>query len=91
MLNLLKPNPKETIDYERLAEEWIGILQPYLNEKREKNRRRKNIYNLTSLRNEHRKIELNPETLNDIMEKMPIVESIDNKIASCIIGVSKST
>jgi superfamily II DNA/RNA helicase len=91
MLNLLKPNPKETIDYERLAEEWISILQPYLNDKREKSRRRKDIYNLSSLKNEHKKIELNPKKLNNIIENMPIVDSIDNKIASCIIGVSKNT
>jgi len=87
MLNFLKPNPKDTIDYERLAEEWIGILQPYLNEKRENNKRKKNIYNLSSLKSEYKKIEFNIEELNFIIEKMPIVESIDNKIASCIIGV----
>lgn len=87
MLSLLKPNPKDTIDYERLAEEWVSILQPYLNEKREENRRKKKIYNLSSLKSEHKKIEIDIDELNNIIEKMPIVESIDNKIASCIIGV----
>lgn len=88
MLNLLRPNPRDSIDYERLAEEWISILQPYLNEKRENSRRRKDIYNLTSLEKDYKKIELDLKLLNHIIESMPIVDSVDNKIASCIIGVS---
>ena len=88
MLNLLKSNPKDAIDYERLAEEWIGILQPYLNEKREKNKRRKIRYNLISLKKDYNKIHLNISELNNIIEKTPIIDSIDNKIAACVIGVT---
>lgn len=41
MLKLLKSNSKDAVDYERLAEEWIEIFQPYIDEKRELNRRKK--------------------------------------------------
>ena len=49
---------------------------------------KKNIYNLASLKNEHRNIELKIDELIKIIENTPIVDTIDNKIASCIIGVS---
>lgn len=87
MLNLLKSNSIEAVDYERLAEEWIGILQPYLNEKRELNRRRKNVLNLSSLKSGYKKIVLDIDQLNEMIENITIVDEIDNKIASCIIGV----
>lgn len=87
MLKLLKPNSIEAVDYERLAEEWIEILQPYLDEKREQNRRRKTVLNLSSIKSGYKKIDLDIDKLNEMIENSTIVDEIDNKIASCIIGV----
>lgn len=88
MLNLLKPNSIEAVDYERLAQEWIEILQPYLDNKREQNKRKKTVFNLSSLKSDYKKIDLDMEQLNEMMENSAIVDEIDNRIASCIIGVS---
>jgi len=91
MLNLLKPNSIEAVDYERLAEEWIEILQPYLDIRREQNKRKKIVLNLSSLKSDYKKIDVNMELLNEMIENSTIVDEIDNKIASCIIGVSSIT
>ena len=87
MLNFLKPNPKEVVDYERLAEDWIDLLQPFLDEKRAKNRRKKDVFNLSSLKRSHKTINFENQQLSDIIENSPIIDAVDNKIASCIIGV----
>lgn len=55
MLNLLKPSSKDAVEFERLAEEWIEILQPYIDEKRELNKRKKTVLNLSSLKNDYKK------------------------------------
>lgn len=89
MLNIFSSNTSIAIDYERLADEWISLLQPYLNNKREKNKRKKQKYNLNSLKQEHKKISLDINELKDILEGLPIIDSFDNKIASCIIGISQ--
>lgn len=88
VLNLIKPSSVEAVDYERLAEEWIEILQPYLDIKRQQNKRKKTVFNLSSLKSDYKKIDLDIEQLNAMMENSTIIDEIDNRIASCIIGVS---
>ncbi len=88
MHSLLKPNVDYVVDYERLAEEWIEVLQPYLIEKRENNKRKKTVLNLSSLKGDFKKINLDIDQLINMMDNSTIIEEIDNKIASCIIGVS---
>ncbi len=90
MLNLLKPNSNIAVDYERLAEEWIEILQPYIDDKRDKNKRKKTVLNFSSLKLDYKKININENLLNEMIENSVIVDEIDNKIASCIIGVSEN-
>jgi len=89
MLDFLKPNPREVVDYERLSEDWIDLLQPYLNKKRLKNTRKKEVHNLSSLKRSHKSITFEEKQLLKIIENSPIVDDIDNKIASCIIGVKE--
>lgn len=86
-LKLLKPSPDFAVDYELLADEWISILQPILNEKRKNLKRKRTVINLSSLKNETQ-IDLPLEILNEILEKAPITDNVDNKIASCIIGIA---
>ncbi|WP_072999357.1 helicase-related protein [Epilithonimonas mollis] len=88
MLSILRPDSIDAVDYERLAEEWIEILQPFLNSKREQNKRKKVVLNLSSLKPDYNKIDLDIERINEMIENSTIVDEIDNKIASCIIGVS---
>lgn len=88
MLKLLNPKTSESVDYERLAEEWVLILQPYLDKKRSESRSKKYIYNLSSLESDYKKITFTEKQLIEIIEHNPILDSIDSKIASCIIGVA---
>jgi len=87
MQDILAGKSIEIIDYERLAEEWITVLQPCLDQKREQNRNKKNEFNLNSLKHEHRKIVLNAEKLIEMADQSVIAVEIDKRIAACIIGV----
>lgn len=89
-LDLLQPNSQFAVDYELLADEWITVLQPYLNEKRASLTRKRTVINLSSLKNE-RKITFSETLLTEMLEKAPITNDIDNKIASCIIGIAHKT
>jgi len=86
-LKLLKPNSQFAVDYELLADEWITILQPLLTEKRAHLKGKRKVINLSSLKND-RKINFPEELLSDMLENAPITDDIDNKIASCIIGIA---
>ncbi|MEI9918939.1 MAG: SNF2-related protein [Bacteroidota bacterium] len=89
VLRLFNASSKEfIIDYYRFAEQWIKILQPYLNEKREQAKRKRRVFNLNSLVKDHRTIKLSHPLLLQILENCPYTDRVDNKIVSCIIGVS---
>lgn len=85
---LLNSKAEEIVDFERLAEEWIAILQPHLDEKRKLNKRKKNIYNLASLRNDYRKIDFDIIKWEKLFENSIVADDVDKRIAACIIGVS---
>lgn len=87
MLELIRLNADEVVDLERLAEEWIYLLQPYLKIKRENNKR-KTILNLSSLGGDYKTINLKAVDLAKIAESCIIADDIDKRIAACIIGIS---
>lgn len=90
MLRLFTASITNTVDLEQLAEEWVGILQPYLQKKREENKKGKKIYNMNSLKYDHKKIILNTNQLSHIIENVLLAEDIDSQIAACIIGTSQA-
>ncbi|GAA5084258.1 hypothetical protein GCM10023210_03910 [Chryseobacterium ginsengisoli] len=90
MLAVIKPNSKISVDYERLAEEWIEILQPYLDEKRNIMKGKKSIINISSLKNDYKVINIETEQLDKMIENCSSDEEIDKNIASCIIGISSN-
>jgi superfamily II DNA or RNA helicase len=90
-LELLQSSSQFAVDYELLADEWITILQPYLNEKRENLKRKRTVINLYSLKGDYRKIDFTAEVFAAMLENAPITEDIDSKIASCIIGIAEYT
>jgi superfamily II DNA or RNA helicase len=87
MQELLLGRSEEIVDYDRLADEWIIVLQPYLEAKRESKKNKKLEYNLNSLKREHAKIELSADQLYQMAEQSIIAEAIDKRIASCIIAI----
>jgi superfamily II DNA or RNA helicase/HKD family nuclease len=87
LLTLLKPNNQLSVDYEFLANEWITILQPHLNEKKANMGRKKNVLNLSSLKQDFKKFDFSDKVFSQLLEHAPITEDIDSKIASCIIGI----
>jgi len=88
-MKLLKPSNQVAVDYELLADEWITVLQPILNEKREKLKRKRTVINLSNLKGDYKKIDFRAEVFSTMLENAPITEDIDSKIASCIIGIAK--
>ncbi len=89
MLSLIEGRSQEVIDYERLADEWIIVLQPYLTKKREANRlkRKRGVITLNNLKSEHSSIHFNVIMLGKIAGDCIIADEIDKRIAACIIGV----
>lgn len=87
MIKILQVKSDLIIDYERLAEDWILILQPFLKIKRENNKRRKIVLNLYNLKNDYNNISLCDEDLIRIIDNCVIADKIDMRIAACIIGV----
>ena len=77
----------EVVDFYSLAELWLDVMQPYLNNMRDLPRNRRKALNLNSLKSEWKKVELTEEILQYILINCPQAESIDGKIAACIIGV----
>lgn len=90
LLQFLRPNNQLGVDYELLADEWISLLQPHLNEKRENLKRKKTVLNLSCLKNEYKKFDFTDKCFAQMLDNIPVTEDIDSKIASCIIGVSNS-
>jgi superfamily II DNA or RNA helicase len=87
MQHLLNGKSDEIVDYDRLADEWIIILQPYLDTKRENKKNKKSEINLNGLKREHQKIALSADQLFQMAEQSIIAEAIDKRIASCIIAI----
>lgn len=86
---LLNSKADEIVDFERLAEEWIVLLQPILDEKRKANKRKKNIYNLSNLRNDYRKLDFDIINWEKLFENSIVADDVDKRIAACIIGVAR--
>tara|TARA_R110002020_G_scaffold37072_2_gene111776 strand:- start:4054 stop:7287 length:3234 start_codon:yes stop_codon:yes gene_type:complete len=84
-------NKLESVDYEMLAELWLKVLTPHLENKRNKNKSKRKVFNLNSLKTtrETSIIEIRIEELDYIYENCPISDNINTKIASCIIGFPK--
>lgn len=78
---------KIIVDFDLFAEQWITILQPYLTDKRKRVKNKRTVYNFRSLIREYRKINLDKNLLQKVLENCPVTDEIDKKIASCIIGV----
>ncbi len=88
MLKILTASSNEIVDYERLAEEWISLLQPYIKNCRQELKRKKDVINYDALPAINKKIILPLETIEHIIERSLIADEIDKRIASCIIGVT---
>lgn len=81
----------ESVDYEILSELWLKVLIPHLENKRNKNKSKRKVFNLNSLKTsrEISFIEIRSEELENIYDNCPISDNINTKIASCIIGIPK--
>jgi superfamily II DNA or RNA helicase len=80
----------EMVDFYSLAELWLDVFQPYINRLRDLPRNRRRALNLNNLKDDWKKIDLNENTLQHIIDNCTYAETIDSKIAACIIGVSSS-
>jgi len=87
LVQLFHPK-KKSVDFDAYAQIWINQLQPYLEEKRNRYKTRK-VYNLNNLKTkgEMDRINFTKQQLQKILDEIPVYERVDNKIASCIVGV----
>ena len=85
---LFNPTIKEDIpDFQHLSSLWLEILQPVLDNRRNLKKNRRKAFNLSCIKEDWRKVKLNEETLKSILNNYRRTESIDYKIAACIIGI----
>ena len=84
---------KSFVDFDAFSKTWIGFLQPCIDDKRERNKDKRKVFNLNDLTTPHevKKIDLDVEELTRIYEEAPVYDDIDFKIASCIVGVPERT
>ena len=74
------------VDYYNFAQNWLDILQPILNSKRKQSRNKRYVYGLGDLT--EKEVPLPNEQLENLYKNCPYTETIDAKVAACIIGIS---
>lgn len=74
------------VDYYQLSQLWLDILQPELDRRREANSNKRNVISLQNLKSAKNPCPISIDQLEYILENCPYTESIDQKIAACIIG-----
>ncbi len=83
---LFNPDPTHefSIDYYQLAQTWLDIIQPILIEERQK---RRGIVHLKSLERKLKREPLDNAQLALLTDRLPTINNIGKRIASCIIGI----
>ena len=74
-----------SIDFLKFADEWLEVLKPLLKEKK-LHSRRKELITLYDLKTKWVKRYFDFEQLWRIYDNVPLVDKLENRIASCIIG-----
>lgn len=77
----------EIVDYNNLAKLWLDILQPAIDHLRTRRNNRRKSLNMNSLKEHIKLIKLTDKKLEMILEKCETNDSIDSRIASCIVGI----
>lgn len=87
-ISLFNPSIKdEVVDYSSLAKLWIEILQPVIDVVRNRRNYRRKALNLNVLKDHWKTVRLDEHALNRILEKCETTDSIDSRIAACIVGI----
>lgn len=83
-------NRDEVIDYYSLANLWLEILQPELEKLRNRRINRRRALNLNALKEHWKSVKLNEKLLQNILNRCETTDTIDNRIAACIVGICKT-
>lgn len=75
----------EPVDLHHLADLWLHILQPALDEKRLLQRRKRKLLSLNDLSNED--VEITTETLDFFLDEGESASRIDEVVSACIISL----
>lgn len=78
------------VDYYQLSQLWLDVLQPELDRRRDANTKRSSVISLQDLASPRNPCPVSTEQLEFILEHCPYTESIDQKIAACIIGTASN-
>jgi hypothetical protein len=79
------PEEHGIVDYYLFAQNWLDILQPVLNKKRRASRKKRYVISLNDLT--EREVLLPDNQLEQLYKNCPYTETIDEKVAACIIGI----
>ncbi len=79
----------EIVDYNSLARLWLEVLQSPLDTLRKKRSNRRKALNLNDLKDRWRSVKISKEQFENILRKCDTTNSIDNRVAACIIGISR--
>lgn len=75
------------VDYYHFAQQWLDVFQPVLNKKRKLHKKKRFVYSLNDLSDKD--VALPDSQLESIFKNCPYTETIDEKVAACIIGIAK--
>ncbi|MBN3944650.1 SNF2-related protein [Nostoc sp. NMS9] len=93
VLELFKPtsiDSEYSINYYLFSQQWLDILNPYLFDKRQDRKYKRQIVSLNDLKEdkEFHNILLNTENLEQIINNIPYTQPIWQNVAACIISIS---
>ncbi len=80
-------NDNSIVDYDKFAELWLSVLQPALDEKRNKQLRKRKVITLRDLT--EKDINLDEKILQNIYDHCQVATTLDEMIAACIIAIRK--
>lgn len=79
----------QTVDYYRLANSWIRVVQPYIVQ--EKKRQRKTAYSvhLASMLKFFKRQSLSTEVFEHLLQEVVFMEPVEKRVAAFIIGLAR--
>src|SRR6185437_3001489 len=73
------------VDYYHFSQQWLDIFQPIVNKKRKQSKKKRFVYSLNELT--YNDVPLPNAQLESIYKNCPYTETIDEKVAACIISI----
>lgn len=77
-----------SVDYYRLANRWIRVVQPHIVEEKKRNPQAAYSVNLTSMLKYFKREPLPPEVFVQLLNEVVFMEPVEKRVAAFIIGMA---